>query len=270
MVHLHHFFFSSQCGNSNVFHGNRTISSCILCHYVCHHEIFRDMTIKLECKNMYGAKLLLYDALRFHIRMKRWFKKYFQWKWIFFKNLSIFSLFSETANLYGSPILMHLACGMIFMGSAALQLNYVIIFWIILAIWKRKTKKTTNWKFDLQAIQNPSADLFILLIGTGVSVLNLFVYCYYGAVATENCLQFASSMYESNWYKLPTNLQFFIIMKLRNTQRPLYYRGWKLISLNLDTFCKVFSFHLLHMNIFEPIFVIQLDGNPLFFLFRCR
>lgn len=49
----------------------------------------------------------------------------------------------------------------------------------------------------------------------------------------------ADCVYEMNWQKLPLQLQKYIIVMIENMQKPLYYHGFNIIKLELNTFIKV-------------------------------
>lgn len=68
---------------------------------------------------------------------------------------------------------------------------------------------------------------------------NIFVYCYYGLMATESYEDMAQCLFESNWRKLSVELQKYIILMIQNTQRSLYYHGFEIFILNLETYLKV-------------------------------
>lgn len=79
----------------------------------------------------------------------------------------------------------------------------------------------------------------MVLIMFGYDILCLFVYCYFGKLATESFLNMSDGLYQSNWFKLPVNLQKYFVPMIQNTQRPLYYHGFGIAVLNLETFTKV-------------------------------
>lgn len=72
-----------------------------------------------------------------------------------------------------------------------------------------------------------------------VSGANLFLYCYYGNRSTIDYAQMAHSLYESNWYQHSVGLQRFFKMMIANAQRPLFYHGFRIVQLNLETYLKV-------------------------------
>lgn len=71
------------------------------------------------------------------------------------------------------------------------------------------------------------------------TVLTLFAYCYFGKLATQSFEDMADAFYESNWQNLPINLQKYMILMIANAQKPLYYHGYGLAVLNLETFTAV-------------------------------
>lgn len=67
----------------------------------------------------------------------------------------------------------------------------------------------------------------------------MFVYCYFGEMATESFGNLASALYESSWQNLSIKLQKCYILMIANAQRPLYYHGFHVSILSLNTFAKV-------------------------------
>lgn len=73
----------------------------------------------------------------------------------------------------------------------------------------------------------------------GAATLSLFVYCFFGKLATTSFEEMANCTYESNWQQLRVDLQTYLILMIGNMQRPIYYHGFGVAVLNLETFCKV-------------------------------
>lgn len=103
-------------------------------------------------------------------------------------------------------------------------------------------------------MQDPSLDVVLLLVAGMVATANLFLYCFFGAMGTESYEQMAICLYKSKWYERPTHLQKYFIIMIGNMQRPLYYHGFGLAILNLQTYSTVNSFDFL-MKICFLIFV---------------
>lgn len=49
----------------------------------------------------------------------------------------------------------------------------------------------------------------------------------------------ADTLYEASWPDLPIELQKYFIVMIGNAQQPLYYHGFGMAILNLQTFTKV-------------------------------
>lgn len=50
----------------------------------------------------------------------------------------------------------------------------------------------------------------------------------------------ADSVYESNWMRFPSHLQKHFILMIRNSRRPIEYKGYfAVFTVNLETFAKV-------------------------------
>lgn len=86
--------------------------------------------------------------------------------------------------------------------------------------------------------------IIIVLIGFFCGLSNLFVYCYFGMVANESTLKMNDCLYDSNWYGLPLDLQKMFPFLIRNTQQPLFYHGFGVVPLQLETLQRVSWFIL--------------------------
>lgn len=67
----------------------------------------------------------------------------------------------------------------------------------------------------------------------------LFLYCYYGKVASESCEKMADCLYGSNWRKLSIKLQKYVILMIADMQKPIYYHGFGFFNLDLKIFIAV-------------------------------
>lgn len=96
------------------------------------------------------------------------------------------------------------------------------------------------------------------LLGSVLALLNLYLCCFFGKLASESYKEIAGSLYnDCNWYELPLDLQKYFIIMITDAQIPLHYNGYGIITLNLETFSKVckllnfieFSFYLLSISL---------------------
>lgn len=85
----------------------------------------------------------------------------------------------------------------------------------------------------------------MVLVNTSVGVTNLFIYCYFGKLATESYEKMTDYLVQSNWYEHPNNLQKYLILIIANTQTPVVYHGFNIAVLDLQTFSKVISYNYL-------------------------
>lgn len=67
----------------------------------------------------------------------------------------------------------------------------------------------------------------------------MFVFCFFGKLASDSFEKMTDHLYESNWPEYPVQLQKYFILLIANTQMPLYYHGSGIAILNLNTFLKV-------------------------------
>lgn len=79
--------------------------------------------------------------------------------------------------------------------------------------------------------------MMFITLSAGLS--HLFVYCFFGKLATESFEKMAYCLYESNWYGLSVDLQKNFILMIENAQIPIFYHGFEMLVLNLETFTQV-------------------------------
>lgn len=67
----------------------------------------------------------------------------------------------------------------------------------------------------------------------------LFLYCYFGKIASESALGIADLLFQSDWQVLPRKLQKCFIIMIGDAQHPIYYDGFGIAILNLETYGQV-------------------------------
>lgn len=77
------------------------------------------------------------------------------------------------------------------------------------------------------------SELFVAFFALTVSAANLFIYCYFGANATEDLLYSVDYLFKADWYKLPVNLQKYFILMIANTQKPIVFDGMGMMKVDL-------------------------------------
>lgn len=92
------------------------------------------------------------------------------------------------------------------------------------------------------------AEFLVIVICVISSSSNLFLYCYYGKFTTDSYLAFNQSVYESIWYLLSLKIQKTMVLIIGNAQRPLFYHGSHIVSLNLETLLKVTAVEFVHFS----------------------
>lgn len=94
-------------------------------------------------------------------------------------------------------------------------------------------------------------EIFVMFAG----VSNLFVFCFFGKMATESFEGMADCIAVANWQTLSIGLQKNLVLIMANAQRPLYYHGFHIYFLNLQTFTKVRP----HGQMDHLMFTLQFD-----------
>lgn len=81
--------------------------------------------------------------------------------------------------------------------------------------------------------------MLTFLVTTMTGILTLFLYCYFGQLATEGFIQMSNVLYDSNWSHQSVQLQKCIVFMMSNMQKPLYFNGFGVANLNMRTFISV-------------------------------
>lgn len=93
--------------------------------------------------------------------------------------------------------------------------------------------------FFSQQLQNLGYGVIILLIAIVSNISTLFVYCYFGKLATDSFSDMSYRLFESNWQQLPLEMQKFFVLMIGNAQKTLHYHGLQIVRLDWETFTKV-------------------------------
>ena len=72
-----------------------------------------------------------------------------------------------------------------------------------------------------------------------VSLSTLFLYCYFGQVATDCFENVAATFYEAKWPNIPIKLQKYFVLMIANAQIPVNYHGFGIAFLSLNTYMRV-------------------------------
>lgn len=68
----------------------------------------------------------------------------------------------------------------------------------------------------------------------------MFIYCYFGKLASEGYEQMPICLlYDLDWGKFPVKLQKYLVIMIANMQIPLYYHGFDILCVDLETFIDV-------------------------------
>lgn len=82
-------------------------------------------------------------------------------------------------------------------------------------------------------------DVCILLFSTIICASTLFMFCYFGKLATESYEQMAHCLYKCNWHTFSVTQRKYIVTMIQNAQSPAFYHTMRVAILNLETFFKV-------------------------------
>lgn len=110
---------------------------------------------------------------------------------------------------------------------------------IQLHFFKKMFFHIVHFSAVLQQLQHIQSSISTVIMAIFSSNLLLFLYCYFGKIASESALDIVDLLFQSNWQVLPIKLQKYIIIMIANAQHPLDYDGFGVAVLNLETYAKV-------------------------------
>lgn len=90
-------------------------------------------------------------------------------------------------------------------------------------------------------MRHPDFSIISDLMAMQFTFLYLFIYCYFGKMATESYTIMADTLFECNWHELNPKLQKYFVIMIAYAQEPMYYHGFGVVVLNLETFTSVNS-----------------------------
>lgn len=93
--------------------------------------------------------------------------------------------------------------------------------------------------FQFQKVHDIDFDIFLLFIALSTSSLSLLLFCFFGEIATESYEKMSKSLFESDWQNMPIGLQKYVMLMIGNSQIPLCYHAFHVVTLDLETFSKV-------------------------------
>lgn len=102
--------------------------------------------------------------------------------------------------------------------------------------------------------------MFTAIQSASATYPNIFLYCFFGIMASESFEGMADSIYNANWPSIPFKLHKNILIMMLNTQQPLYYEGFGILILNLQTFSSVSKCFksILHRDLMRIFHLFQL------------
>lgn len=89
-------------------------------------------------------------------------------------------------------------------------------------------------------MKNPPYNLITILAIASFGMVNLFIYCFFGKMTTENFANMPDYLYfDMKWHKLSVKLQTYIVLMIQNMHKPIFYHGFDVAVMNLNTFLQV-------------------------------
>lgn len=90
------------------------------------------------------------------------------------------------------------------------------------------------------SMKDPPYNVITMVAQATFGMVNLFIYCYFGKMTTENFAQMSDCVYfDMKWRELPVKLQTYIALMIQNMQKPVFYHGFDVAVMDLNTFLRV-------------------------------
>lgn len=107
----------------------------------------------------------------------------------------------------------------------------------------------------------------MVLMTTVAMLIFLYLFCYFGKLATESFSKMTDSLYEGNWQELSVDVQKYFILMIGNAQTLIFYSGFDIVVLNLGNFTSV-NFELFYSYVKQRVivFFISVDQKGFFIL----
>lgn len=91
----------------------------------------------------------------------------------------------------------------------------------------------------LQALRKIGLELFFCVVSVMIGLVFPYVLCDSATRATFEIVNIAGTVYSSKWYNYPLNVRRHLILIMAQSQKPLVFRGLKIVSCSLEVFMKV-------------------------------
>lgn len=163
------------------------------------------------------------------------------------KFINFNSWFLDSAQIYSLFVAVRLVCSMIALSCVMLQLDLVIILSGVWCLYWINIGKC------FQQIKHIDFDITLLVMAVTLALSNLFCYCYFGATATGSYEEMSDGLYNCKWSELSVDLQKYFVVMIANAQRPLYYDGFGIAVLDLQTFTKLIKTVYSYYAMFKTI-----------------
>ncbi|XP_031638771.1 odorant receptor 82a-like [Contarinia nasturtii] len=105
-------------------------------------------------------------------------------------------------------------------------------------------------------LKNFDMDTILYVNGVMSCISTLFLFCYFGKLASYSYEKMISCLYEDiNWTELPNGQQKHLILMIAMAQKPVFYHGFHIMKLDLKTFAtlmnKTYTFYMIFKTFSE-------------------
>lgn len=114
---------------------------------------------------------------------------------------------------------------------------------------------------QFQVTKTLNMRIYIALLGIVVCSGSVLLCCYVGSFTMDTFECYASTSYESLWYKFPNGLQKYVLLIIAEAQRPKAFEGFGFFLLDLVTFSKVRKLRSQPITTYDRLFRLAGDAS---------
>lgn len=117
-------------------------------------------------------------------------------------------------------------------------------------IWTNLKSEIPNYSVNIQLNKGQiSADILLAPLLLGVTLIQIYLFCYFGNSLSNSQEDIADYFHELNWHELPVQMQKLFLLPIMAAQNPIHMYAFGSIECTSETFTKVLIYIIQWKNI---------------------
>lgn len=152
--------------------------------------------------------------------------------------------FLHSAHIYKSFVLVQLICSTIVLAVSVFYMdlvctlkklfeNFICLKFKVFFFVEMKILLFQQWQHHIDFT------MVTVLMTSSIGISTLLLYCYFGKLATDSYAEMSDCIFNMNWCEQSIELQKYFILMIENMQKSIYYHGFEIAKMDLETFIKV-------------------------------